>query len=222
MATARSPTAPPPPAWAPTRTGWEAPSATSTATGGWIGSFRPWSMCPADCRPQRQPPLPEQRRPHLHRPDRPRRRPRFRLVVGNHVPRPRQRPRPRSVCHQRLGHDASGDQSHLYQNDDGVFTDVSNAAGVTDTGKGRGLLSFDYDNDGDLDVFIVNHGAQPILYRNDGGNDERLVEDQGRREPLPTATASARSSPSTPTPMSSATRWSGRSTREAISSARTS
>jgi hypothetical protein len=64
-----------------------------------------------------------------------------------------------------------GDQSRLYQNDNGVFTDISNAAGVTDTGMGRGLLSFDYDNDGDLDVFIVNHGAQPILYRNDGGND---------------------------------------------------
>jgi hypothetical protein len=63
------------------------------------------------------------------------------------------------------------DQSHLFQNDNGVFTDVSNAAGVTDTGMGRGLLSFDYDNDGDLDVFIVNHGAQPILYRNDGGNE---------------------------------------------------
>ncbi len=63
------------------------------------------------------------------------------------------------------------DQSHIYQNDNGVFTDVSAAAGVTDTGQGRGLLSFDYDNDGDLDVFIVNHGARPILYRNDGGNE---------------------------------------------------
>jgi hypothetical protein len=63
------------------------------------------------------------------------------------------------------------DQSHNYQNNNGVYTDVSNAAGVTDTGSGRGLLSLDYDNDGDLDVFIVNHGAQPILYRNDGGND---------------------------------------------------
>ncbi|MCI0333029.1 MAG: CRTAC1 family protein [Planctomycetes bacterium] len=62
------------------------------------------------------------------------------------------------------------DQSHIYQNDNGVFTDISAAAGVTDTGQGRGLLSLDYDNDGDLDVFIVNHGAKPILYRNDGGN----------------------------------------------------
>ena len=57
------------------------------------------------------------------------------------------------------------------ENNGGTFTDVSNAAGVTDTGMGRGLLSLDYDNDGDLDVFIVNHGAKPILYRNDGGND---------------------------------------------------
>jgi hypothetical protein len=64
----------------------------------------------------------------------------------------------------------SSDQSRLFINDDGVFTDISNAAGVTDTKFGRGLVSFDYDNDGDLDVYIANHGAQPILYRNDGGN----------------------------------------------------
>jgi hypothetical protein len=65
---------------------------------------------------------------------------------------------------------AMPDQSRLFRNDGGVFTDISSAAGVTDTGLGRGLLSFDYDNDGDLDVFIVNHGAQPFLYRNDGGD----------------------------------------------------
>ena len=69
-----------------------------------------------------------------------------------------------------------GDQSHVYQNDNGVFTDVSAAAGVTDDKLGRGLLTFDYDNDGDLDVFIVNHGAAPILYRNDGGNDNHWLE----------------------------------------------
>ena len=64
-----------------------------------------------------------------------------------------------------------GDQSRIYQNDNGVFTDISTAAGVIDRDQGRGLLSFDYDHDGDLDVVIVNHGAAPILYRNDGGND---------------------------------------------------
>ncbi len=63
------------------------------------------------------------------------------------------------------------DQSRLYQNDNGVFTDISNASGITDNQMGRGLLSLDYDNDGDLDLFITNNGQQPILYRNDGGND---------------------------------------------------
>ena len=62
-------------------------------------------------------------------------------------------------------------QSRLYQNDDAAFTDVSNATGVTNVQMGRGLLSFDYDNDGDLDIFITNNGQQPVLYRNDGGND---------------------------------------------------
>jgi hypothetical protein len=65
----------------------------------------------------------------------------------------------------------TSDQSRLFENNNGVFTDISNAAGVTDTKFGRGLVSLDYDNDGDLDVFIANHGAQPILYRNDGGNE---------------------------------------------------
>src|SRR5262249_41200224 len=68
------------------------------------------------------------------------------------------------------------DQSHLYRNDNGVFTDVSNAVGVTDNKMGRGLLSFDYDNDGDPDVFIVNHGSTPVLYRNDGGNANDWLE----------------------------------------------
>ncbi len=61
-------------------------------------------------------------------------------------------------------------QTHLYQNDNGVFTDVSNASGITNIQMGRGLLSLDFDNDGDLDLFITNNGQEPILYRNDGGN----------------------------------------------------
>jgi hypothetical protein len=65
---------------------------------------------------------------------------------------------------------ANADQTRLYENNNGVFSDISNAAGIIDTLMGRGLLTFDYDNDGDLDAFIVNHGARPILYRNDGGN----------------------------------------------------
>ena len=51
-----------------------------------------------------------------------------------------------------------------------AFTNVANQVGMTDTSQGRGLLTFDYDRDGDLDVFIVNNFSAPVLYRNDGGN----------------------------------------------------
>jgi hypothetical protein len=62
------------------------------------------------------------------------------------------------------------DRTYFWQNDNGVFTDVSIASGITDTGQGRGLAHLDYDNDGDLDIVIINNEAAPILYRNDGGN----------------------------------------------------
>jgi hypothetical protein len=51
-----------------------------------------------------------------------------------------------------------------------TFTNVAPDVGMTDTSQGRGLLTFDYDRDGDLDVFIVNNFQAPVLYRNDGGN----------------------------------------------------
>jgi hypothetical protein len=70
------------------------------------------------------------------------------------------------------------DRSFLWRNDNGVFTDVSDAAGIVDTQQGRGLAHLDYDQDGDLDLVIVNHLDQPILYRNDGGNANHYVRFQ--------------------------------------------
>lgn len=64
----------------------------------------------------------------------------------------------------------SDDRTFLWRNDNGVFTDVSDAEGVTDTLQGRGLAHLDYDNDGDLDFVVVNNEAQPVLYRNDTDN----------------------------------------------------
>lgn len=63
------------------------------------------------------------------------------------------------------------DPTILWINDGlGNFTDQAVLLGVTDTASGKGLLTLDFDNDGDLDIFITNCGGQPILYRNDGGN----------------------------------------------------
>jgi len=50
------------------------------------------------------------------------------------------------------------------------MTERSAAAGLLDFGSGRGLLTFDYDRDGDLDLFVVNGAGHPRLFRNDGGN----------------------------------------------------
>jgi len=41
---------------------------------------------------------------------------------------------------------------------------------------GRGAAFGDFDNDGDVDVFIVNHGGPGILLRNDGGNRNHWLE----------------------------------------------
>ena len=50
------------------------------------------------------------------------------------------------------------------------FLELSLSVGMDDDHSGRGILTFDYDRDGDLDVFVSLHAEKPILYRNDGGN----------------------------------------------------
>jgi hypothetical protein len=55
----------------------------------------------------------------------------------------------------------------LWRNDGaGPMTEISAAEGLTDV-SGKGLLTFDYDRDGDLDLFLVNNLAGGTLYRND-------------------------------------------------------
>ncbi|HOW65872.1 MAG TPA: CRTAC1 family protein [Candidatus Paceibacterota bacterium] len=56
----------------------------------------------------------------------------------------------------------------LYRNDGGwKFSDVTAIAGVGDTGYGLGVCTGDYDNDGDLDIYVNNFGPN-VLYRNNG------------------------------------------------------
>jgi hypothetical protein len=60
------------------------------------------------------------------------------------------------------------DPMRLWRNDGpGPMTEISAAAGLTDLGSGKALLTFDYDRDGDLDLFIVNNASGGLLYRND-------------------------------------------------------
>jgi hypothetical protein len=56
----------------------------------------------------------------------------------------------------------------LYRNDGNwKFTDVTEKAGIGDTGYGLGVAVADYDNDGDPDIYLNNYGPN-VMYRNNG------------------------------------------------------
>ncbi|MCO5322838.1 MAG: CRTAC1 family protein [Microthrixaceae bacterium] len=55
--------------------------------------------------------------------------------------------------------------------DDGVYRDLAQAAGISDVSIGHALVPFDMDADGDLDILIVPLNDRPLLYRNDTPED---------------------------------------------------
>ncbi len=58
--------------------------------------------------------------------------------------------------------------SRFWRNDGfGSFTQRGREVGLDSDRDGRGLVAFDYDNDGDLDIFTANQGQKPLLLRND-------------------------------------------------------
>lgn len=58
------------------------------------------------------------------------------------------------------------------------FYDVSSVAGTffERAHVGRGAAVADFDNDGDLDLLIMNHGEAPALLRNDGGEGRAWLQ----------------------------------------------
>ncbi len=63
-------------------------------------------------------------------------------------------------------HDAP---NYLFRNrGDGTFDDVTVPAGVADSTNSKGAIFADYDNDGDLDLYVANDGGDNRLFRNRG------------------------------------------------------
>ena len=93
--------------------------------------------------------------------------------------------------------------NRLYRNDgDGTFTDVAEAAAVVEpAGRSFATWFFDFDNDGDLDLYVGDYSAttdeviapyfgetvgsgHPVIYRNDGGRFTDVSAALGLHAPL--------------------------------------
>ncbi len=72
-------------------------------------------------------------------------------------------------------------KNRLYRNLGGFrFQDVTDQAGVGDTGYGLGVCVGDYNNDGCPDIYVANFGPK-VLYRNNGDGTFTDVTRRGRR-----------------------------------------
>lgn len=65
----------------------------------------------------------------------------------------------------------------MFENVNGTYKHVSSISGApfSKDWPARGLSVGDYDNDGDLDVLVINNGEAPILLKNEGGNQNNWI-----------------------------------------------
>ncbi|HXA51643.1 MAG TPA: VCBS repeat-containing protein, partial [Candidatus Acidoferrum sp.] len=72
--------------------------------------------------------------------------------------------------------DRHGVPNKLYRNNgNGTFTDISHEAGVDDPGWTLAVTFFDYDNDGNQDLYVANDFGPSSLYHNDGTGHFTMV-----------------------------------------------
>ncbi len=66
----------------------------------------------------------------------------------------------------------SGYEPFRFWRNDGfdAFTQRAREVGLDSDRDGRGVVCFDYDNDGDVDLFVANQDQAPQLFRNDSKN----------------------------------------------------
>ena len=74
--------------------------------------------------------------------------------------------------------------NHLYRNDrNGTFTDVTEKAGLVRHGWGQGVCVGDYDNDGNLDLFVTYYGRNVLYHNNGNGTFTDVTRESGLLQP---------------------------------------
>ena len=97
---------------------------------------------------------------------------------------------PQDVVELLVDHDTYAQRDQMFQNNgDGTYSDISETAGDYFSVElvGRAAATADYDNDGDMDIVIMNSNQRAVLLRNDGGNRNnwlsiKLVGKQSNRD----------------------------------------
>ena len=89
---------------------------------------------------------------------------------------------PQDVIEILQDHETYAQRAQLFRNNgDGTYRDVSETAGTyfSEARVGRAAASADYDNDGDVDIIVMNSNQRPVLLRNE------TRETSPAREPVP-------------------------------------
>ena len=99
-------------------------------------------------------------------------------------------PQDADVIEILMDHETYAQRDQMFQNNgDGTYSDISETVGAyfSEELVGRAAATADYDNDGDMDIVIMNSNQRAVLLRNDGGNRKnwlsiKLVGTQSNRD----------------------------------------
>ncbi len=85
---------------------------------------------------------------------------------------------PQAIIEQLLDYETYAQRDQLFHNNgDGTYIEVTQTSGAyfAEELVGRAAASADYDNDGDIDIVIMNSNQRAVLLRNDGGNNYNWI-----------------------------------------------
>ena len=97
---------------------------------------------------------------------------------------------PQEVIEQLTDYETFAQRDQLFHNNgDGTYTEISQTSGAyfSEALVGRAAASADFDNDGDIDIVVMNSNQRAVLLKNEGGNQKnwlgvKLVGTQSNRD----------------------------------------